>query len=55
MGGSESDWWFGISEGFGTVAMMINFLISFIVSKFTKAPPANISKLVEEIRIPSQD
>ena len=55
-GGSESDWWFGISpEGFGTVAMMINFLISFIVSKFTKAPPANISKLVEEIRIPSQD
>ena len=55
-GGSESDWWFGISpEGFGTVAMMINFLISFIVSKFTKAPPSNISKLVEEIRIPSQD
>ena len=55
-GGSESDWWFGISpEGFGTVAMMINFLISFIVSKFTKAPPANISKLVEEIRIPSHD
>ena len=55
-GGTQSDWWFGISpEGFGTVAMLTNFLISFIVSKYTKAPPANISKLVEEIRTPSID
>ena len=55
-GGTQSDWWFGISpEGFGTVAMLTNFLISFIVSKYTKAPPANISKLVEEIRTPSMD
>ncbi len=55
-GGTQSDWWFGISpEGFGTVAMMTNFLISFIVSKYTKAPPANISKLVEDIRTPSMD
>ena len=55
-GGTKSDWWFGISpEGFGTVAMMTNFLISFIVSKYTKAPPANISKLVEDIRTPSMD
>ena len=49
-GGNESDWWFGISpEGFGTVAMITNFLVSFIVSKYTKAPPASISKLVEVI------
>ena len=55
-GGTQSDWWFGISpEGFGTVAMLTNFLISFIVSKYTKAPPANISKLVEEIRTPSME
>ncbi len=55
-GGTQSDWWFGISpEGFGTVAMLTNFLTSFIVSKYTKAPPANISKLVEEIRTPSMD
>ena len=53
-GGNESDWWFGISpEGFGTVAMITNFLVSFIVSKYTKAPPASISKLVEDIRIPN--
>ncbi len=55
-GGTQSDWWFGISpEGFGTVAMLTNFLTSFIVSKYTKAPPANISKLVEDIRTPSMD
>ncbi|MBJ25099.1 MAG: cation acetate symporter [Flavobacteriaceae bacterium] len=55
-GGTQSDWWFGISpEGFGTVAMLTNFFISFIVSKYTKAPPTNISKLVEEIRTPSMD
>ena len=55
-GGNESDWWFGISpEGFGTVAMITNFLVSFIVSKYTKAPPASISKLVEDIRIPSMN
>ena len=55
-GGTQSDWWFGISpEGFGTVAMITNFLTSFIVSKYTKAPPANISKLVENIRTPSMD
>ena len=55
-GGTESDWWFGISpEGFGTVAMITNFLVSFIVSKYTKAPPANISKLVEDIRVPNMN
>jgi cation/acetate symporter len=55
-GGTESDWWFGISpEGFGTVAMITNFLVSFIVSKYTKAPPENISKLVEDIRIPNMN
>ena len=55
-GGTESDWWFGISpEGFGTVAMITNFLVSFIVSKYTKAPPASISKLVEDIRIPNMN
>ena len=55
-GGNESDWWFGISpEGFGTVAMITNFLVSFIVSKYTKAPPASISQLVEDIRIPNMN
>ncbi len=53
-GGEEEDWWFGISpEGFGTVAMMVNFIVSIIVSKFTPAPPVEVQEIVEEIRIPS--
>ena len=39
-GGTKEDWWFGISpEGFGTVAMIINFTVSIIISKFTPEPP----------------
>lgn len=53
-GGTEKDWWFGISpEGFGTVAMLINFIVSIIISKFTPAPPENVQEIVENIRIPS--
>lgn len=50
----KSEWWFGISpEGFGTVAMVINFIVSVLVSKFTAPPPEHVQKLVEDIRIPS--
>jgi cation/acetate symporter len=53
-GGAKEDWWFGISpEGFGTVAMIINFTISLVVSKFTPDPPKEVQELVENIRIPS--
>ena len=49
-----SEWWFGISpEGFGTVAMFVNFVISVIVSRMTPAPPEDVQDLVENIRIPS--
>ncbi|MAT79385.1 MAG: cation acetate symporter [Flavobacteriaceae bacterium TMED238] len=55
-GGSAEDWWFGISpEGFGTVAMLINFAVSITVSNFTSPPPEKIIKLVENIRLPSDD
>jgi len=53
-GGTEADWWFGISpEGFGTLAMIVNFSISLIISKFTPAPPIEVQEIVENIRIPS--
>jgi len=53
-GGTKEDWWFGISpEGFGTIAMLINFTVSIIISSFTPDPPAEIQDLVENIRIPS--
>jgi len=50
----SSEWWFGISpEGFGTVAMIVNFVISIIVSRVTPAPPQDVQEIVEHIRIPS--
>ena len=50
----EKDWWFGISpEGFGSVAMVVNFIVSIIIMKFTPEPPENVQQIVENIRIPS--
>jgi len=50
---NKDHWWFGISpEGIGTLGMILNFVFSFIISKFTPPPPKHIQDLVEEIRIP---
>ncbi|WP_025742116.1 sodium:solute symporter family protein [Aquimarina pacifica] len=50
----SSEWWFGISpEGFGAIAMIINFVVSLVVSKFTAEPPHDVQEIVEHIRIPS--
>ena len=55
-GGNEQDWWFGISpEGFGSFAMLVNFLVSLIISKFTPAPDEEIQKLIENIRNPDEE
>ena len=49
-----SEWWFGTSpEGFGTVAMILNVIVSVIVSRLTPAPPTHVQEIVENIRIPS--
>jgi len=51
---APSEWWFGISpEGFGTVAMFANFIVSVVVSRLTPAPPQEVQDIVEHIRIPS--
>lgn len=53
-GGTEAEWWFGISpEGFGTLAMVANFAVSLVISKFTPDPPIEVQEIVENIRIPS--
>ncbi len=50
----KKDWWLGISpEGFGTVAMIVNFVVSIVVMKFTPPPPKEVQEIVEDIRIPS--
>ncbi|NHN25785.1 cation acetate symporter [Flavobacterium jejuense] len=52
--GLKDGWWFGISpEGFGTIAMIVNFIVAFTVNSFTKAPPQDVQDIVEHIRIPS--
>ena len=52
-GGTELDWWFGISpEGFGTLAMLVNFIVSITISKFTPEPDKDIQELVQNIRKP---
>jgi cation/acetate symporter len=52
-GGGKENWWFGISpEGFGSVAMFVNFFTSLIVCKITSQPPIKVQKLVEKIRLP---
>jgi len=51
----KSEWWFGISpEGFGTIAMCLNFVVAITVMKFTKIPPKEVQDIVEKIRIPSE-
>ena len=52
-GGTSADWWFGISpEGFGTVAMFVNLIVSMTVSRMTPPPPQEVQDIVEDIRIP---
>jgi len=50
----KSEWWFGVSpEGFGSIAMLLNFIVSIIIMKFTPPPPEEVQQIVEDIRIPS--
>ncbi len=52
-GGKPDQYLFDISpEGIGTLGMLINLVISLIVSRLTPPPPENVQKLVENIRIP---
>ncbi len=50
-----SNWWFGVSpEGIGFVFMWVALTVGIIVALATKAPPAHIQNLVEDIRVPGQ-
>ena len=51
--GLQSAWWWGISpEGFGSVAMIVNFMVALTVNYFYPDPPKEVQELVEDIRIP---
>ena len=52
-GGTKANWWFGISpEGFGSIAMIANFVVTLVVSRQTPAPSKEVQTLVENIREP---
>ena len=54
-GGDQKNWFLGVSpEGFGTIAMILNFFVSILVSSLTKEPPNQIKKLVENLRTPDE-
>ncbi|MGK7884859.1 MAG: sodium:solute symporter family protein [Crocosphaera sp.] len=46
-------WFFGVSpEGIGTVGMILNVVVTLIVSRLTPPPPPEIQDLVENLRSP---
>jgi len=54
MGGTPDQYWFGISpEGIGALGMLLNFLVAFVVGRFTPPPPQEVQEMVEHIRIPA--
>ena len=50
---SAEYWWLGVSpEGVGTIGMMLNFVVAWVVALLTPPPPIEVQQLVDQIRIP---
>ncbi len=50
---NPENWWFGISpEGIGALGTMVNLAVAYTVAKFTPAPPLEVQKIIEDIRLP---
>lgn len=46
-------WFFGVSaEGIGTLGMVINFAVTWSVSRLTPPPPVEVQEMVEVLRTP---
>ncbi len=53
---NPAHWWFGISpEGIGVIGMIINFVVTIVVSKITKEPPKEVRDMVRSLRYPKGD
>ncbi|RCJ31340.1 cation acetate symporter [Nostoc minutum NIES-26] len=47
-------WFFGVSpEGIGTLGMLINLVVTLVVSRLTPPPSAEVQALVEDLRSPN--
>jgi len=52
--GTSDQWFMGISpEGFGTIGMLISFVVSVAASLMTAPPPQSVQDMIEDIRMPS--
>jgi cation/acetate symporter len=52
---NASHWLWGISpEGIGTIGMLINFIVMYIVSKLSKEPPQTVQDMVASLRFPRE-
>lgn len=49
-------WFFGVSaEGIGTLGMMINLIVTLVVSRLTPPPPAEVQQLVTWLQTPGDE
>jgi cation/acetate symporter len=52
--GGMEPWFFGVSaEGIGTLGMVINLIVAWVVSRLTPPPSPEIQALVENLRTPT--
>jgi len=52
---NAANWWWGISpEGIGTIGMLINFAVMYVVSLMTKEPPQQVQDMVQNLRYPRE-
>ena len=50
---TADNWFFGVSpEGIGTLGMILNFVVTLVVSRLTPPPPMEVQQMVEDIRVP---
>lgn len=51
--GSEEDYLFGISpQGIGTLGMILNLIVTLVVTYLTPSPPEKIQDMIQSIRVP---
>ena len=54
LGDLPANWFFGIEpNAFGVVGAAVNFAVTFTVTLFTAAPPEEVQRLIEDIRVPA--
>ena len=54
MGDLPQNWFLGIEpNAFGAIGAVVNFVVAFLVSRVTQAPPEHVQEMVESIRMPA--